>query len=92
MARTQCALDADKAGCQSLFLMESTCRADEMDAGLAAPCANAPFKDFYDNVVPLFCGQAISDAGVPLDAGLADAALLVSTDGGLPAASDASAD
>jgi len=93
-ARQDCASDADQMGCMSFFDMASSmCRAAESDAGLAGACMNAGFKDFYDSVVPLFCGQALSDAGAALDAGLSDAALGLSADAG-PAAnlSDAGAD
>ena len=92
--RTECAKMADNAGCLSFSQMAASCRAAETDAGLAAPCTNASFKDFYDNAVPLFCGQPpAADGGAALDAGLTDAALGVSTDGGPPApASDAGAD
>jgi hypothetical protein len=92
--RQQCAADADRAGCLSFFQMASACQATEADAGLAGPCASTGFKDFYDNAVPLFCGQTAVDAGVSIDAGLSnDASIGVLTDGGSPdAASDGGAD
>lgn len=88
--RQNCASQADQLGCQYLVGMASECRAAEADAGLAQPCAMASFSDFYDAVVPLFCGQASRGA----DAGAgADAAVGLSADGGLDAAtSDAGSD
>ncbi len=90
-ARQDCASQADELGCLSFYEMAKLCRGAELDAGLAAPCANSGFKDFYDVVVPLFCGQTTTGAG---DAGSeADAALGVFVDGGRDAeASDAGAD
>ncbi len=90
-ARQDCASQADELGCLSFYEMAKACRGAEMDAGLAAPCTNSGFKDFYDVVVPLFCGQTITGAG---DAGPeADAASGVSADGGRDAeVSDAGAD
>jgi hypothetical protein len=93
-AREDCASDVDHMGCEMFFDMASTCRGAEADAGLAGACMNGAFKDFYDNVVPLFCGQTLVDAGVEAgaDAGIADAAGVL-TDAGSPAvATDAGAD
>jgi hypothetical protein len=63
MARVQCVKVADQLGCQSFFNMASNCRADEADAGFADLCNDSTFKDFYDDVVPLFCGHVAVDAG-----------------------------
>jgi hypothetical protein len=82
-AREMCAKDADDAGCRSFSQAASACSASEADAGLADPCMLTTFKDFYDNVVPLFCGQVPVDASAASDASF--------TDGTLPPASDASA-
>jgi hypothetical protein len=89
-----CVAQADQAGCQSWFKMASECRAAEADAGLAAPCLASAFKDFYDDVVPLFCGQAVADAGVvPLfDAGASDAGAAASDAAGDQSAPDAGSD
>jgi hypothetical protein len=67
-AREQCAQDADAAGCRSFFEMASMCQAADADAGLAGACTNSGFKDFFDDVVPLFCAQAGEDASAPIDA------------------------
>jgi hypothetical protein len=95
-ARDACTMAADMAGCSSFVQAASACRAAEADAGTAAPCAPAAFKDFYDLVVPLFCGQSGEDAG-PLDAGSAESDASVSdadtSDAAEPTlASDAGAD
>jgi hypothetical protein len=88
--RQNCASQADLLGCQLLSGTASGCRAAEADAGLAQPCANTGFSDFYDVVFPLFGGQSATGA----DAGAgADAAVGLSTDGGPDAAaSDAGTD
>jgi hypothetical protein len=91
-ARDACAKDADQLGCQSFFQMAKTCRSAEADAGLAGACMNAGFKDFYDNVVPLFCGQRPVDAGVALDAAASDAAAGLADAAAPVTASDAGAD
>jgi hypothetical protein len=93
-ARQQCAMEADQTGCLSFSLKATACRAAELDAGLAGPCTNAGFMDFYDNVVPLFCGQpSAADVAVAGDAAVSDGSADVLTDGGAPAAvSDAGAD
>ena len=97
--RQQCALVADMAGCATFLEMANACQAAEADAGLAAPCMNGAFTEFYDAVVPLFCGQAMAEAGVAVDAGSSDASVdaAATADGDSPdavsdAASDASAD
>jgi hypothetical protein len=87
--RQNCALEADVTGCQLFFGMAKGCA--ETDAGLAGLCMNSGFKEFYDAVVPLFCGQPTVDAGAGVDAGGGDAALGSTLDGGLPA-SDAGTD
>ncbi len=92
--RQDCVTAADQLGCQSFAGLASTCRAAEADAGLAAPCMNAGFKDFYDEVVPLFCGQVAIDAGagVSFDAGSSDAALSATDGDAEPEAPDAGSD
>jgi hypothetical protein len=96
-ARESCSMDADDAGCSSFHETAASCRAIESDAGLATPCMDGAFKDFYDAVVPLFCGSMEVDAGVAADAS-ADAASAIEADGGErdddvgPIAADASAD
>jgi hypothetical protein len=90
VARQQCAVQADATGCASFFLMASACQAAEADAGLASPCLNSGFLEFYDAVVPLFCGQPMDNTDAGGDAGPSDAS------SGLPASdsgqSDAGAD
>jgi len=50
-----CARDADGTVCASYGAMAACSQA--IDAGPASICSSAAFKDFYDAVVPLFCGQ-----------------------------------
>jgi hypothetical protein len=79
-----CAQDADDTGCASYYAMAACSQA--LDGGPASICTAPAFKDFYDAVVPLFCGQRatldvdgatvyppFADAAVT-DAGPADAA------------------
>jgi hypothetical protein len=95
-AREACSTEADANGCSSYLAIASACRSTEADAGLALPCTNVAFNDFYDAVVPYFCGVALLDAGVTSDAARSDAALELLADGGEhanpPAALDAGAD
>ena len=63
-AYLQCAADADSSGCASYSAMASCGQA--LDGGPASICDSAAFKDFYDAVVPLFCGQR---ATLDVDAG-----------------------
>jgi hypothetical protein len=64
----QCAVGADQAGCGS-YVALATCADDEVDAGLAQNCLIGTFADFYNTVVPLFCGAPQVDGGVaPFDA------------------------
>ena len=72
-AREQCSTDADATGCRLFFEAASACRAAETDAGVASACMNGAFQDFYDAVVPLFCGQATADAAAIFDASSGDA-------------------
>lgn len=51
----QCAQAADGAGCASYAAMASC--GQGFDGSAASVCDSASFKDFYDAVVPLFCGQ-----------------------------------
>jgi hypothetical protein len=62
-ARDACAAEADTTVCSSLYAMAETCRLNEADAGQGSACSLAAFKDFYDAVVPLFCGQQAVDGG-----------------------------
>ena len=66
-ARDDCAAEADTTVCSSLYAMAETCRASEADAGQGSACSTAAFKDFYDAVVPLFCGQQVVDGGAALE-------------------------
>jgi hypothetical protein len=59
-----CAGQAARAGCQS-YNMAAACLGAEGDAGLVASCLIQTFKEFYDAVVPLFCGAPKVDSGVP---------------------------
>lgn len=89
-ARQNCATEADGAGCASFLMMAATCQAAEVDAGLASPCMNGGFMEFYDAVVPLFCGQPMA-TGAGVDAGSDASSGLPASDSGQPA-SDAGAD
>ncbi|HZU85382.1 MAG TPA: hypothetical protein VE987_20765 [Polyangiaceae bacterium] len=71
VAYDACADQADVTGCAS-YSSAAGCVAGESDSGAAA-CLATSFVDFYDAVVPLFCGPAPSrlDAGALfLDAAL----------------------
>jgi len=50
----ECAKEADDTGCASYYAMAAC--GQGLDGG-ASICTLAAFKDFYDAVVPLFCGQ-----------------------------------
>lgn len=92
-ARQQCSMEADDSGCASFQMMAAQCQTAEMDAGLASPCDNGGFTEFYDAVVPLFCGQPMMmDASAAVDAGSADASVVVSSDGGAVVSTDGGAD
>jgi len=74
----ECATEADNTGCASYYAMAACGR--EVDGGASGICQSAAFKDFYDAVVPLFCGQRATldvDANVVYtpftDAAMADA-------------------
>jgi hypothetical protein len=74
-AYDSCASLADTMGCAA-YRSAASCFSAELEGGLPAAC-NASFKDFYDAIVPLFCGPPQrSDAGVvaSADASSADAA------------------
>ena len=76
MARQECVAAADQGGCLMFVQMtRADCAAADADSGLAAPCMNASFKDFYEEAVPLFCGQSAVDAGagIAVDASASDA-------------------
>jgi hypothetical protein len=92
-ARDECAAEADMTVCKSLYQMTQACRGDEADAGQGAACSTTAFKDFYDAVVPLFCGPQAADGGATdggarpgLDAGAADAGRDASGDAAAPVA------
>jgi hypothetical protein len=60
-----------EGSCQYYDTMASQCSDAERDAGQAAACLLSVFKNFYDTVVPLFCGSPPqrSDSGsLPFDA------------------------
>ena len=91
-ARKSCAAVADGAGCNSFNagtedggagVAALSCKATESDAGVAGPCMDETFKQFYEDVVPLFCGRAPVDASAGFDASFGDAAL-EPVDGGEP--------
>jgi hypothetical protein len=66
-----CVGQADGAGCQS-YEMAASCIGSEGDSGLVASCLIPTFAEFYDAVVPLFCGPPRVDGGVaPFDASAA---------------------
>jgi hypothetical protein len=88
-----CAKQADQAGCL-YYAKAASCSAAEEDAGQAAICLLPMFQNFYDAVVPLFCGSPPSgaDAGLTFDAADGDArAVDGSTDSG-PGPRDGSSD
>ncbi len=95
-AYDSCATLADRTGCAA-YQSAASCIAMELDGGLPAACNAASFKDFYDAIVPLFCGPPrTSDGGLGLnaDASSADAAseVVSVTDAALwDASTDASA-
>jgi hypothetical protein len=93
-----CASQAAQGGCQ-FYAMEANCSTAEQDAGQAGNCLLPMFKDFYDAVVPLFCGSAArpDDSGLAFDAPMGDASASDSgtTDAGLgwgDASTDAAGD
>ena len=55
LAYDTCALQAAHGGCQS-YDMAAACRYAEPDVGPTAGCLIQTFHEFYDAVVPLFCG------------------------------------
>jgi hypothetical protein len=70
-----CASVADESGCGT-YADAMACHGIELDAGPAQRCIASSFKDFYDAVVPLFCGlpPARPDAGpLVIDAATTDA-------------------
>jgi hypothetical protein len=81
----ECAQDADGNGCASYYAMAACGQA--LDGGPASICAAAAFKDFYDAVVPLFCGQraTLDLDGATVYPPFTDAAV---TDGGPDAPED----
>jgi hypothetical protein len=78
-AREACGMQADQAGCQPFFQAATACRAAEADAGVASSCSDTAFKDFFDQVVPSFCGQSAIAA---FDASALDAAPTTPNDAG----------
>ena len=76
MAYDSCASLADNTGCAA-YQAATSCVGVELEGGLPAACNAASFKDFYDAIVPLFCGPPqASDggAGMSSDALSEDAA------------------
>jgi hypothetical protein len=55
MAYNACAVQADQAGCQT-YARQAACIDAAADAGQVATCLISTFPDFYNAVVPLFCG------------------------------------
>jgi hypothetical protein len=81
-ARESCSSNVDALGCYSFNQSASSCRAVEADAGVAGPCMDAAFNDFYEAVVPLFCGRTVLDASAGFDASASgDAAVTSELDG-----------
>lgn len=68
-AREQCESEADMGVCNSVFTTAADCKAMEADAGVPTLCLAGPFEDFYDAVVPLFCGRTSGDLGGLVDSG-----------------------
>lgn len=65
-----CAAQADHGGCQ-YYAMAAQCTGLLQDAGQTSSCLLPVFQDFYNAVVPLFCGSPPQrpDAGLTFDAG-----------------------
>jgi hypothetical protein len=81
-ARESCSSSVDAVGCYSFNQSASSCRAAEVDAGVANPCMDGAFKDFYEAVVPFFCGRTALDASAVFDASASgDAAVTSEIDG-----------
>ncbi len=73
-ALDQCTAAAEAAGCQ-MFAAQASCALQAADAGSSsAACDSATFHDFYDLVVPLFCGppSAALEGGAPHESGAPD--------------------
>jgi hypothetical protein len=67
-AYSDCVTQADQTVC-STYSMRAQCASAEADGG-ASLCIAGSFQEFYDNVVPIFCGVAgAPDAGGTPDAG-----------------------
>lgn len=80
-----CATAADQAGCLS-FAMGASCANSDRDGALSAACLAPTFEQFYDWVVPLFCGPPqMADAAAPAS----DSGPLQSDAAGADAATDA---
>jgi hypothetical protein len=83
-----CAKQAAQVGCQYYDAMATRYCNAERDAGQAAICLFPMFQEFYNAVVPLFCGPppVRADAGLSLDAGGDASGWDVATDGSQPSA------
>jgi hypothetical protein len=83
-----CAAQAAQGGCTA-FATAAKCADALQDGGPAANCLLPMFQDFYNAVVPLFCGSAPQrpDAGLSFDAANEDASVALDAvaDGPAPA-------
>jgi hypothetical protein len=80
-----CALAADTSGCQPYSTMAAC--VSSLDAAAASVCSGS-FMDFYNAVVPLFCGPPLLDASATaLDGAVSDG--LSPSDGSANAGHDA---
>jgi hypothetical protein len=93
MAFDSCADQASHAGCASYYTATG-CASSERDSGRAADCLLPAFLDFYNAVVPLFCGAPASDfdAGSPQFDASADVARAMASDATVDARMDALGD
>lgn len=66
--RDQCAREADQGGCSNFYQAVADCGGLSPDSGPAAGCLQIQFHDFYEAIVPVFCGRTPVDASAPADA------------------------
>ncbi len=75
LAYENCATEADQTGCLA-YDTGAMCLGQEVEAGAGegpeSICSATTFEEFYDAIVPLFCGEGVADGGPPAtDAGVA---------------------
>jgi hypothetical protein len=88
-ALDECTAAAAMAGCE-MFADQASCVLDIAEAGTSTACVSATFRDFYDAVVPLFCGSPPPpEGGAPPPDGRASEDAASSNDGGAESSTDA---